>query len=208
MKLWDAVVVGAGPAGSTAAKFLAEAGLDTLLIDKEKFPRDKPCGGGITSKVFDKFKYLKELKDKIKLREIHVSNSSVLGKVNMSSPLITTTRKIFDTVLYKLAIKAGASILTARVVDLKITNKGVVIKTEKNKKIHSKAVIGADGANSIIAKKTGLNPCDLALHGDHEALSRDHLTRLFQGYLGDTPQTTATRNLQIRNSEASHIILL
>ena len=44
---FDVIVVGAGPAGSTAAKFLAEKGINTLLVDKEKFPRDKLCGGGI-----------------------------------------------------------------------------------------------------------------------------------------------------------------
>ena len=45
--MYDVVVVGAGPAGSTAAKFLSEESLKVLLIDKDKFPREKPCGGGL-----------------------------------------------------------------------------------------------------------------------------------------------------------------
>src|SRR5437588_805367 len=45
---YDAMVVGAGPAGSTAARELAGAGAKVLLLDRAKFPRDKPCGGGIT----------------------------------------------------------------------------------------------------------------------------------------------------------------
>src|SRR6266446_8779065 len=45
---YDAIVVGAGPAGSTAARELAAAGAKVLLLDRAKFPRDKPCGGGIT----------------------------------------------------------------------------------------------------------------------------------------------------------------
>jgi len=40
---YDVIVVGAGPAGSTAAKNLAEKGIKVLLLDKAKFPRDKPC---------------------------------------------------------------------------------------------------------------------------------------------------------------------
>ena len=44
----EVVVIGAGPAGSTAAKVFADNGVRVLLIDKSSFPRDKPCGGGLT----------------------------------------------------------------------------------------------------------------------------------------------------------------
>src|SRR5213078_742652 len=45
---YDAIVVGAGPAGSTTAYRLARAGARVCLIDRARFPRDKPCGGGLT----------------------------------------------------------------------------------------------------------------------------------------------------------------
>ncbi|MBI4170433.1 MAG: FAD-dependent oxidoreductase, partial [Candidatus Aenigmarchaeota archaeon] len=41
---YDAIVIGAGPAGSVAAMFLAKAGKNVLLVDKARFPRDKTCG--------------------------------------------------------------------------------------------------------------------------------------------------------------------
>ncbi len=43
----DVLVIGAGPAGSTAARECAERGLSVVLADKADFPRDKPCGGGV-----------------------------------------------------------------------------------------------------------------------------------------------------------------
>jgi len=51
--MYDLIVVGAGPAGSSAARRAAQQGLNTLLIEKEKVPRDKLCGGGLTCKVLD-----------------------------------------------------------------------------------------------------------------------------------------------------------
>ena len=47
----DVLVVGAGPAGSAAAAWSARAGLDTILLDAEEFPRDKPCGDGLTPRA-------------------------------------------------------------------------------------------------------------------------------------------------------------
>ena len=48
MERFDVAVIGAGPAGSVTAIHLARAGARVLLIDKACFPRDKPCGGGLT----------------------------------------------------------------------------------------------------------------------------------------------------------------
>ena len=55
---YDVIIVGAGPAGATAAKFLAEKGEKVLLIDKDAFPRDKPCGGGLSIRILKRFNYI------------------------------------------------------------------------------------------------------------------------------------------------------
>ena len=53
MDAFDVIVVGAGPAGSTAAYRLAQQGARVALLDRATFPRDKPCGGGITVRGLD-----------------------------------------------------------------------------------------------------------------------------------------------------------
>src|SRR3954467_7857868 len=50
---WDAIVIGAGPAGALAARQLARAGLQTLLIDAKHFPREKVCGGYLNSRAMN-----------------------------------------------------------------------------------------------------------------------------------------------------------
>src|SRR5437762_947862 len=52
------LIVGAGPAGATAARTLAAAGVPVRLLDRSAFPRNKPCGGGISVRVLGRFPYL------------------------------------------------------------------------------------------------------------------------------------------------------
>ena len=52
------LVVGAGPAGATAARTLARAGVPVRLLDRSHFPRNKPCGGGISLRILKRFPYL------------------------------------------------------------------------------------------------------------------------------------------------------
>ena len=51
-KTWDVCIVGAGPAGSTCAYYLARAGLEVLLLERHRFPRDKICGEGISPRAW------------------------------------------------------------------------------------------------------------------------------------------------------------
>src|SRR5437762_8928308 len=59
------LVVGAGPAGATAARTLARAGVAVRLLDRASFPRNKPCGGGISVRVLRRFSYLEHALDRI-----------------------------------------------------------------------------------------------------------------------------------------------
>ena len=111
---YDVAIIGAGPAGAYCGKDLAEKGIKVLVVDKEKFPRHKTCGGLISSKAlkliqddcFDN--YLNNIKsnpvNKIILtcgqKETELEKNQVLGMV--------VRRKDFDDALINMAMDKGA----------------------------------------------------------------------------------------------------
>lgn len=158
---YDVTIVGAGPAGSTAAKFLSEKGFKVILIDKSKFPRDKPCGGGLPVRVLKRFKYVKD--DKFIESYSYggfTYSPSLKYKVEFQNnePIAAMTlRKKFDFELAKLAVDNGAVFNDGKaVIDVKILKDTAKIVLDDGNVIDSEIVVGADGVWSIVAKKSGL----------------------------------------------------
>jgi len=157
---YDVVVVGAGPAGATAAKFLAEKGEKVLLIDKSSFPRDKPCGGGLSVRTLKRFNYIS--KDLIASYSfsgrIHSSSLKYEVQLHKDEPIAAfVLRKNFDDGLLQLAIERGTTFMERKTAtDVSILPEKVKIKLNKGEYVESQLVIGADGIWSTIAKKSGL----------------------------------------------------
>lgn len=162
---YDVVIVGAGPSGSTAAKIIAENGLKVLLVDKEKFPRNKPCGGGLPLRTLTRFPYLKDI-GVIETNSFGgiVYAPSLENKVSITKnvPVIAMIqRAIFDNALVELAVEKGAVFKDNLCVrDLKISSDGVQLFFKNDTIIKTDLVIGADGCNSIIAAKSKLGLLD------------------------------------------------
>lgn len=157
----DVAIVGAGPAGSTAAKFLSEKGYKVLLIEKNKLPRDKACGGGLTKSVLEEFNFLNnpDFIDSYSYGGIlHSPSLKYKVEVTKDEPLIgMVSRKEFDFKLVNLALNKGTILIDNKtVVDIKISKDNVEIFLDDKDSIKSKILVGADGIWSLIAKKTGL----------------------------------------------------
>ena len=156
----DVLVVGAGPAGSTAAKYLSEKGVNVILLDKKKFPRNKSCGGGIPLRVLDKFNYIR--KDWVESYSYSIMSYSSSLKYSVdfkkNEPVLAMIiRKKFDYELVKLAIEKGSTFIEGKtVIDLKLYDDKVTIFLDDDSSIESKILIGADGVFSTVAKKAGL----------------------------------------------------
>jgi geranylgeranyl reductase family protein len=157
---YDVIVVGAGPAGSTAAKNLAEKGIKVLLLDKATFPRDKPCGGGLPTRVQKRFPYIEPFIDSVSYGTTMYS-SSLRYKCDLlrEKPFVDMVlRKDFDYGLLSLAQKAGATFLGGKsVIDVVVQKEKVSVMLEDGQTIETQMVIGSDGMHSVVAEKTNLS---------------------------------------------------
>ena len=154
MKRWDAIVVGAGPAGATAAYHLARAGADVLLLDRACFPRDKPCGGGVTERAarllpFALDPVVEDVATRVDLR-LRYGRTIVRGD---GVPLVyLTQRRRLDHYLAQRAAEAGADFRDG----VRVTRLEEDTVWAAGERYEAEAVIGADGANGVSAKALGL----------------------------------------------------
>ena len=155
MKIFDVIIVGAGPAGSFAAERLARAGVNVALLDGRPPGEPKACGGGVTSKALKAWPHLLEAVGRT-IDELDMYSPS--GKhlhMKLDEPFAVYSRIAFDTFLRERAREASAVVIPD-----KISGRGFkrdrnrwIVTTQSGTELTSKFLVGADGANSAIAKK-------------------------------------------------------
>jgi geranylgeranyl reductase family protein len=156
---YDVIVVGGGPGGSTAARFCARAGLKTLLIEKERLPRYKPCGGCLSKKTVHLLSF--DLTPVIE-NTIYGSKFTYRSRdpffIETKDPIaFLVMRDRFDQLLIHKASGDGAAILEGeKVVRVEEKGDGVEVELAKGKRLHSQYLIGADGSESMVARSLPL----------------------------------------------------
>jgi len=156
--IYDAIVIGAGPAGATAARRLAQQNLRVLILEKFKLPRYKPCGGGLTSKALGylDFDISSTLEDSSRDVLFSYDSGPAIARTFAHTVVWLVMRDKFDFLLVQQAVAAGAELRTGIVVEqVEADESGVTVRT-KQESLHAHFVIGADGANGITAKSVGL----------------------------------------------------
>ena len=171
----DVIIVGAGPAGTSAALYANRFGLKTLLLDKTRFPRDKTCGDALSGKS------VKILDDLNLIDGLDNLNGSIIKRIIFGNPKHSECELLLDKSLNKNHIKHGYVIPRTDfdnymlqqakkvsdfeegfiVKDLIFENNMVVgvkgcTKGDQEKEFRSNLIFGADGPNSIVSKKSGL----------------------------------------------------
>jgi geranylgeranyl reductase family protein len=171
------IVVGGGPAGSSTAYFLARMGIDVLLVDKARFPRDKTCSEYLSpqaSKILEQMGVLEKVEQsgaaQLAGMRVHSPDGSTIhgefigthGFRGHRDRGLAVRRTILDAILLKQARMAGVRVQErTRVVDVakdstgRVT--GVITSTEgRTQEIHSMMVVGADGLRSVVGRRLGL----------------------------------------------------
>ena len=169
MPRYDVIVVGAGPAGSTTAYRLARAGARVCLLDRARFPRDKPCGGGLTLRAVRELPFAVDpvVEDRVSTLELGLRYTRRWSRRAQEPLILMTQRRRLDAFLAEQAARAGAEFRDGVKVTGVDPGGAVTIGGER---LEAEVVVGADGANGITARSLGLPPHEhgVALEGNVE----------------------------------------
>ncbi|MCW2976148.1 MAG: hypothetical protein JWM06_1429 [Actinomycetia bacterium] len=154
MSAFDVAVVGAGPAGSTAAYRLASAGASVLLVDRATFPRDKPCGGGVTMRAARllPFSLYPVVEDRVTRLECRLRYGPRFERRARQPIVLMTQRRRLDHFLLEQAAAAGADVRDG----VKVTDVRPDGLTVDGEEISARIVLGADGCNGTAARALDL----------------------------------------------------
>jgi len=220
METFDVAIVGGGPAGSACAAFCALAGLRALVLEREKFPREKVCGDCLNPACWEVLHRL-DLAPRVRaLPHANVSSVEFIAiggrKVIVDLPAgekceFSVKRSLFDDLLLKRAGELGTHIREETTVTVLTNSQDWKIDTVGGESFVAHVLVGADGRNSTVARLCNLLPRPtrerVALQ-THIPLPADFGSRivlqfLSEGYSGQAPVNRDELNLCLVSKPSS-----
>lgn len=158
--MYDLIIIGGGPSGASAGRRAGKLGLNTLLLEKEEFPRYKPCGGGLSAHAISYLDF--ELPQDIIEWEVTgvrgVFNSQMIEVHKDHNISSLVSRAVFDNFLLEKAKETGIEVHTGEKV-LNCTEKTEFVEVITKEQIYqAKFAIVAEGAHGLL--KTCVRPAD------------------------------------------------
>jgi geranylgeranyl reductase family protein len=160
-RVWDAAIIGAGPAGSTAALNLAKRGHAVLLIDKDRFPRDKVCGDGLIADAIGALKraglYEEVLRLGYRTNKGTVYSPSRI-RFDVEGEYLTLKRYLLDDLIKRKAEESGAVFLQSKItgVEPQTDHARITTAAGDGEPIVARVVMLATGASVELAEQLGL----------------------------------------------------
>ncbi len=153
MKTTEVLIVGAGPAGSMCGCLLKKAGIDCLIIDHATFPRDKICGGGLSSKCWHLLEHL--------LPDFHYDfnpvshvtldiNGKGYCEFDIAEPIRIVARKVFDHSLLQHYQSLGGAFIKGAFQTVEESPSQLIVTLKSGEQIACRYLVGADGSNSSV----------------------------------------------------------
>lgn len=180
--LWDAIIVGGGPAGATAALELARHGLRVAILEKESWPRYKTCGGGLVWRARRQLDMpmVDAIDAEARVAELHSHDLAATFSVSRPHPLVSMTmRSALDDLLTTAAVQIGAEMHTSCEVT-HIDRRGDHLSiVASGRSFQSRYLVAADGAAGATAPLTGwrchpilIPALESEIHVDQETFER------------------------------------
>ncbi|NEP16665.1 MAG: geranylgeranyl reductase family protein [Leptolyngbya sp. SIO4C1] len=174
--MYDCVIVGAGPAGATAAYHLAKRGRSVLLLEKQPLPRYKPCGGGVSPQIAQWFDFSFEpvISQKVtRVRYTYKLKDAVEADIPTNTEAIWMVRRDeFDHYIVQQAQQQGVTLQdSTKATGIEFCSDHWQINTSAGS-VQGKYLIAADGARGPVAKWLGFQEREFTVGGALEAEPR------------------------------------
>lgn len=192
-RIYDVVIAGAGPAGATAAYFLAKAGTRVALLEKERFPRDKRCGDAWCEPAIDILEEMGVLPTLVADGAVQwVQSGGLVSPSGLSfvsrdegrrpgAPRVAAIRRmVCDERIARAAEGAGAELFEHASVTETSFRDTWSVRCKDGRCVSGKCLIAADGAKSKIARALGV-----VTTGTNSAASRQYIKGGTHGFASD-----------------------